>query len=110
MYHIELDEYVVDVLMPDLVGHDRSPAAFLVYLAIWTQLFRSERRSVALSLQSLSTASGLSKSAVQSAVRLLRDRSLLRVTRRSPTAIPEYELVRHWLKRRAVGVRERRSS
>jgi hypothetical protein len=26
------DEYVVDVLMPDLVGHDRRPAAFIVFL------------------------------------------------------------------------------
>jgi hypothetical protein len=29
---MELDDYVVDVLMPDLVGHDRHPSAFLVYL------------------------------------------------------------------------------
>jgi hypothetical protein len=26
-----LDEYVVDVLMRDLVGHDRRPVSFLVY-------------------------------------------------------------------------------
>src|SRR4051812_15953918 len=46
MYHIAVDDYVVDVLLPDLAGHDRSPAAFLVYLILWTHLFRSERRSV----------------------------------------------------------------
>ena len=33
----ELDEYVLDVLMRDLVGHDKSPSAFLVYLHIWSQ-------------------------------------------------------------------------
>jgi hypothetical protein len=30
-----VDHYVVDVLLRDLVGHDRSPAAFLVYLFLW---------------------------------------------------------------------------
>lgn len=101
MYHIGVDDYVIDVLLPDLVGHDRSPAAFLVYLILWAQLFRSERSAIEVSLQSLSAQTGLSKSAVQTAIRLLRNRSLIRVTRTSPTAVPRYELVRHWLSRRA---------
>jgi hypothetical protein len=101
MYHIEIDDYVVDVLLPDLAGHDRSPAAFLVYLILWTHLFRSERRVIAVSLQSLSAQTGLSKSAVQGAIRLLRDRSLIRITKPSRTAVPQYELIRHWLRRRA---------
>jgi hypothetical protein len=101
MYHIAVDDYVVDVLLPDLAGHDRSPAAFLVYLVLWTQLFRSERRSVEVSLQTLVTQTGLSKSSVQGAIRLLRNRSLIKVTKVSPTAVPHYELLRHWLKRRA---------
>jgi hypothetical protein len=101
MYHIEVDDYVVDVLLPDLAGHDRSPAAFLVYLILWTHLFRSERRAIAVSLQSLAAQTGLSKSAVQGAVTLLRNRSLIRVTKPSRTAVPQYELIRHWLRRRA---------
>ena len=101
MYHIAVDDYVVDVLLPDLVGHDRSPAAFLVYLILWTRLYRSERRAIEVSLQSLSAETGLSKSAVQAALRLLRSRSLIKVTKGSPTAIPQYELIRHWLRRRA---------
>jgi hypothetical protein len=32
---IEVDDYVVDTLMADLVGHDRQPSAFLVYLYLW---------------------------------------------------------------------------
>jgi hypothetical protein len=107
MHHIGIDDYVVDVLLPDLVGHDHSPAAFLVYLVIWTQLFRSERKTVALSLQALVTATGLSKSAVQAAIRLLRQRSLIRISKASLTAIPEYELVRHWIQRRAEAARRR---
>jgi hypothetical protein len=104
MYHIAFDDYVIDVLLPDLAGHDRSPAAVLVYLVIWTQLFRTGRKTIGISLQSLSAHSGLSKSAVQAAIRLLRRRSLIRVTRRSPTAVPQYELMRHWLPRRAKRV------
>jgi len=100
MYHIAVDDYVLDVLLPDLVGHDKSPSAFLVYLVLWTLLFRSERRSIAVSLQGLSSQTGLSKSAVQAAVRLLRQRGLIKVTMASPTGIPQYELVRHWLRRR----------
>src|SRR6267154_3376211 len=77
MYHVGIDDYVVDVLLPDLAGHDRSPAAFLVYLILWTHLFRSERRAIEVSLQNLSAQTGLSKSAVQAAIRLLRNRSLI---------------------------------
>jgi DNA-binding GntR family transcriptional regulator len=101
MYHIAVDDYVLDVLLPDLVGHDRSPAAFLVYLILWTRLYRCERRGIEVSLQSLSAETGLSKSAVQSAIRLLRRRSLIKVSKVSPTAVPQYELIRHWLRRRA---------
>jgi len=101
MHHIEIDEYVVDVLLPDLAGHDRSPGAFLVYLVLWAELFRTAQRRVPASLQSLAGRTGLSKSAVQAAIRLLKRRGLIAVTKQSPTAVPEYELVRHWLRRRA---------
>jgi DNA-binding GntR family transcriptional regulator len=108
MYHIPIDEYVVDVLLPDLTGHDRSPAAFLVYLVIWTALYRGEQRRVALSLSQLAALSGLSKSSVQAALRILKRRGLVKALRSSPTAVPEYELVRHWLRRRArSGARSR---
>lgn len=101
MYHIELDEYVVDVLLPDLAGHDRSPSAFLVYVVLWTRLYRSEQRSTSISLQQLADLSGLSKSAVQGALRILKRRGLIKVAKVSATALPQYELVRHWLRRRA---------
>ena len=102
MYHIEFDEYVVDVLLPDLAGHDRSPAAFLVYVVLWARLYRSAERSTAISLQQLAGLSGLSKSAVQGAVRILKRRGLVRVAKASATALPRYELIRHWVRRRAV--------
>src|SRR5262249_35967124 len=100
MHHIAVDDYVVDVLMPDLAGHERSPASFLVYLALWTSLYRSEERSITLSLQDLVTQTGLSKSSVQVALRILKRRALIAVTRTSPTSVPCYTLIRHWVKRR----------
>jgi hypothetical protein len=35
MTTVEVDAYVIDTLLPDLVGHDRRPSAFLVYLHLW---------------------------------------------------------------------------
>jgi DNA-binding MarR family transcriptional regulator len=101
MLHVEIDDYVLDVLLPDLTGHDHSPAAFLVYVVLWTRLYRSEERTVAVSLQQLAELTGLSKSAVQGAIRLLKRRSLIKITKGSATAVPEYELIRHRVRRRA---------
>lgn len=101
MLHVPIDDYVLDVLLPDLTGHDRSPAAFLTYVVLWTQLYRSEQRSIAVSLQQLTDFTGLSKSAVQHAIRLLKCRGLIKISKSSATAVPQYELVRHWVRRRA---------
>lgn len=101
MDHIPVDEYVLDVLLPDLAGHDQSPAAFLVYLVLWTELYRREARRVAISLSQLTQRAGLSKSAVQAAMRVLKRRGLVAATKKTPTSVPEYELVRHWLRRRS---------
>ncbi len=91
----------MDVLLPDLVGHDHAPTAFLVYLVLWTALYRSEQRRVAISLSQLSESTGLSKSGVQKAIRILKRRGLVAIRKTSPTAVPEYELIRHWVRRRA---------
>lgn len=103
MLHVPIDDYVLDVLLPDLSGHDRSPAAFLVYLVLWTGLYRAEQRSIQISLQTLAELTGLSKSAVQDAIRLLQRRGLIKIAKPSRTAVPEYELVRHWVRRRVRG-------
>jgi hypothetical protein len=99
MRTVTLDAYVVDVLLADLVGHDRMPSAFLVYL--WLAA-RAEGRppSVQASYQELADRTGLSRSAVQSAVRLLVRRRLLNATRASLTATPVYEVLRPWVRAR----------
>ena len=93
-----VDAYVLDTLMADLVGHDRTPAAFVVYLSLWKESRRSRRR-VRVSHAGVSGDTGLSKSAVQAAIRLLKRRQLVRSFRGAPTAIPEYEVLRPWARR-----------
>ena len=77
MKRIVMDPYVLDVLMPDLIGHDRRPAAFIVYLFLLRQTSFSGRDAVSVSLQTIATKTGLSKSAVQASIRHLRRRGLL---------------------------------
>lgn len=93
---IKLEPYVVDVLLRDLVGHDRSPAAFLVYLSLYALTYGSARRSVRISLKQVAERTGLSKSAVQAAMRILLRRQLVRAQHASRTAVPEYFVLRPW--------------
>lgn len=92
----ELDEYVLDVLMRDLVGHDKSPSAFLVYLHIWSQTEGRGIESAPLSHQRMAEMTGLSKSAVQSGVRNLTRRKLIRATKPTVTSTPEYRVLKPW--------------
>jgi predicted DNA-binding transcriptional regulator len=96
-----VDSYVVDVLMPDLVGHDRRPAAFLVYLFLLKQSSTAKRDAVAVSLQAIATQTGLSKSTVQAAVRHLRRRGLLDTELAATTAHPVRRVVRPWRRKPA---------
>ncbi len=93
---IILDRYVVGTLMRDLVAHDHSPSAFLVYLYLWASASGRRRRPVAASLQTIAFDVGLSKSAVQAALRLLVRRRLVHATHASRTAVPEYTVLRPW--------------
>ena len=48
-----LDPYVVDTLMPDLVGHDRRPSAFLVYLYLWGRTHAGRSRTDEIPLREI---------------------------------------------------------
>jgi len=50
MERLSIDAYVIDVLMPDLVGHDRRPATFVVYLFLLRQVAKARRDTVSVSL------------------------------------------------------------
>jgi hypothetical protein len=95
MKQFRLDVYVMETLMPDLVLHDRQPSAFLVYLHL---SYRSagRRGGVTASHRSMADATGLSKSAVQGAIRTLARRRLVRATRTATTSVPEYTVLRPW--------------
>ena len=96
---MKLDAYILDVLMRDLIAHDRSPSAFLVYLHLWGQTIGRGEKCARLSHQMIAGATGLSKSAVQSGMRNLARRRLVRVQRESATAVPEYRILRPWMSR-----------
>ena len=91
-----IDDYVCDVLMRDLVGHDRQPTSFFVYLYLAYEIGRSKRERVQVSYQNLAHAIGVSKSAAQSAVRWLVKRKLLESRKETPTAVPIYRVLRPW--------------
>jgi len=95
---IEVDEYVVDTLMADLVGHDRQPSAFLVYLYLWRHTHSAGEDTAQVSLFDLATGTGLSKRAVQEALRWLSKRRLLSIQRAGITAIPVYTVKRPWMR------------
>jgi DNA-binding MarR family transcriptional regulator len=93
-----VDDYVLDVLMRDLIGHDQQPSAFLVYVFLFGRAARQHWRPVAMSLRMIADETGLSKSAVQTALDTLRYRELITTTRHHTTAVPEHRVLRHWLR------------
>jgi len=92
---LSLDEYVVDVLMRDLVGHDRKPASFRVY--VWLAAEQARRRgAVEASYRELAESIGLSKSSAQAAVSWLLRRKLLAASKENATAVPCYSVRSPW--------------
>jgi hypothetical protein len=90
-----IDNYITDVLLRDLVGHDRRPVSFLVYL--WLAAEQARRgAAVQISYQELAENIGVSKSSVQAAVSWLRRRKLLSTTKENVTAVPRYTALTPW--------------
>ncbi|CAM2070291.1 Helix-turn-helix domain-containing protein [Sulfidibacter corallicola] len=90
---ITLHPYIIDTLMPDLVGHDRHPSAFLVFLFLHR---RTEMGACAVSLRQIAEGTGLSKRAIQSALTRLVKRKLVSIERAGITAIPKYRIHQPW--------------
>ena len=102
MAHIELDPYIVFTLMRDLVGHDRKPSAFLVFLYLWSLVKGSLQTRVSVSYQDLADSIGISKSAAQSAIYHLTERRFIKVSLKHGTAIPEYMVNPSWRRPRVA--------
>jgi hypothetical protein len=94
----QIDDYVIDVLMRDLVGHDRRPVSFLVYL--WFAGEHKRRKGeVKVSYQELAESIGVSKSSAQAGVSWLIKRKLLVANKKTVTATPSYKVLSPWRSR-----------
>lgn len=93
---MHIDDYILDTLMVDLIGHDRQPSAFVVYLFLWRQTHGNKTAQAQIALQDIAEQTGLSKRSVQSAIAWLAKRKLVAVERASITAIPIYTVMRPW--------------
>ena len=93
---ISLERYVIDVLMRDLVGHDRRPVCFLVYLWLAAEQQSRDDEEVEISYRDLAECIGVSKSAAQAAVSWLMRRKLLAVSKEHVTATPRYRVLSPW--------------
>ena len=98
MRTIEVDAYVIDTLMGDLVGHDHQPSAFLVYLFLWRRTRGEGVDEAAVSLRAIAEGTGLSRRGVQDAVARLAQRQLIGVERASITAVLRYRVHRPWVR------------
>ena len=93
---VRVDGYVFETLLGDLTGHDKSPSAFVVYLYLWYHASKTRQRTVRASHQTIAGDTGLSRSGVQAALRLLNRRKLVRSVRETQTATPEHFVLRPW--------------
>ena len=93
---VPIDDYVLDVLMRDLIGHDQKPAAFMVYLHLYGCAARNKLRPISASVRAIADATGLSKSSVHAAIAHLRRRQLIATTADHATATPRHRVLRHW--------------
>ena len=99
---IAIDDYVVDVLMRDLVGHDRRVVSFLVYLWFTGEQEKEQEKEqrkghvVEASYRQIAECIGVSKSSAQAAVGWLIKRKLLASTKKTVTATPRYKVLTPW--------------
>jgi hypothetical protein len=92
---IKLDHYVTDTLLRDLVGHDRRPASFLVYL--WLAGEEQNRGTkVQASYAEIAESIGISKTSAQAAIAWLAGRKLIAVKKATVTATPIYQVKTPW--------------
>ena len=98
MSQVTFDAYLVDSLLPDLVGHDRRLSSFVVFIYLYRKACQQANWSVRMSHQAIAAATGLSRSAVQSALAHLQHRQLIATSRAHPTAVPLHRVLRRWLR------------
>jgi hypothetical protein len=93
---VMVDRYVIDTLMQDLIGHDRTPSAFVVYLFLWRHSIAAGSATIQSSLRQIAEGTGLSKRGVQQALGVLARRQLIGIARTGITEVPSYTVKRPW--------------
>ncbi|MEY4096246.1 MAG: hypothetical protein RLZZ53_3445 [Acidobacteriota bacterium] len=93
---VTIDRYILETLMRDLVGHDRQPSAYLVYVFLWHETHGRKLPTIQLALIDIAEGVGISKRGVQDALGHLSKRKLITVERKSITAVPVYTVLRPW--------------
>jgi hypothetical protein len=93
---ILVDAYIIDHLLADLVGQERHPSSFLVYLYLWRRAAGRRKRRIEASYQTIADGVGISKSAAQAAIRTLTRRRLVSVEHHATTAVPVYWIAAPW--------------
>lgn len=96
MATVSIDTYIIDSLMRDLIGHDRQPSAFVVYLVLWRATHGSGKATVQVALLDITETTGLSKRSVQVALSWLSKRKLVAIAREGITAVPVYTILEPW--------------
>ncbi|HEX8651017.1 MAG TPA: helix-turn-helix domain-containing protein [Pyrinomonadaceae bacterium] len=102
MNKVAFDSYIIDPLMRDLVGHEQRPSAFIVFLYLWARTNGMRTRALTVSLQEIADDTGLSKTAVQTGLKLLKRRRLIRSERASPTSRPTHYILSPWRRVRSA--------
>ena len=93
---VAVEAYVFDTLMRDLIGHDRSASAFVVYVHLWRHTHGADEATVQTSLRDIAEGTGFSKRGVQEALSVLARRQLIGIARQSITDVPVYTVKRPW--------------
>lgn len=57
MSTVPIDTYILDTLVRELVGHDRAPSAFLVYLFLWNETHGRKKATVQVALLDMPSTS-----------------------------------------------------
>jgi DNA-binding transcriptional ArsR family regulator len=104
MKKVWFDAYVVETLMRDLVGHDRKPSCFIIFVYFWAETNGMRQRGLTASLHDIAVETGLSKSAVQSALKVLKRRRLIRAERETVTSKPTFYILAPWRRPRTATV------
>jgi hypothetical protein len=96
---MNLDRYLADTLMRDLVAHSRSASLFLVYFQLYCLTHAKGKTSIPISHSVLAEITGISKRSVQTAIAHLIERRLLRSRKARPTSLPVYTVLTPWIRR-----------